>query len=156
MMKHVRIADQDFRLWTMLRQTTDVMFRARAKELSAFGTKPRQAAVLFAIEATGAQTRSDIARWLFREFHSIATLVDRMETEGLVKKVKGSKKNEGVRVVATEKGRQIYNLATKREAIHRIVSTLSEEEREQLFSCLQKLRDKSLLELGMQILPPWP
>jgi len=78
-----------------------------------------------------------------------------MEKEGLIRKVKDLDRKNLIRVVVTEKGQRAYEQSTKREVIHRIMSSLSEEERQQLSSCLQKLRSKALAEFDMER-PPFP
>ena len=114
-------------------------------------------AVLFAIQAIGEEaTPAEIARWLFREPHSISELLSRMERDGLVRRVKDLCRKNLVRIVLTEKGREVYHKSTKRELVCEIMSSLSEEERQQLRSCLQKLRDKALKELRIEHGIPFP
>ena len=55
-----------------------------------------------------------------------------------------------VRVALTEKGRKAYYQSTKRESIHNITSSLSEEECQQMLSYLKTLCDKALKGLGME------
>ena len=84
--------DKEYQLWALLRQTRDAVSRARGKELKEYGISGRQSSILFTIqliEQTGSiPTPAEIARWQFREPHTVSTLLKRMEREGLVKKVK--------------------------------------------------------------------
>jgi len=59
-----------------------------------------------------------------------------------------------VRVSITEKGQQAYDKSTRRKPIYKIISSLSEEERQQLRSCLEKLRNKAFKELIVEYKPP--
>jgi DNA-binding MarR family transcriptional regulator len=59
-----------------------------------------------------------------------------------------------VRVSITEKGQQAYHKSTRRKSIHRIISSLSEEERQKLRSCLEKLQNKAFKELIVEYKPP--
>ena len=54
-----------------------------------------------------------------------------------------------VRVELTKKGEQACNDAAKGESIRRIMTSLSENEHRQFISCLDKLRNRALEELGI-------
>ncbi len=112
---------------------------------------------MFIVNAIGRQaTPAEISRWLLREPHSTSGLINRMEKEGLVRKVKDLERKNMVRVAITEKGQQLYNQSTKRETIHRIMSTLVGEECGQMWECLRKLRDRAFEEIGIVHKPPFP
>ena len=156
-MKNYSFVDQDYELWVLLHQPRDAVFKAREKELSPYGISTMQAAVLFIILAIGNEaTPTEISRWLFREPHSVSNRLSRMEKEGLVTKVKDLHRKSLVRVALTEKGRQAYYQSAKRESIHQTMSSLSEEERQQLRSYLVKLRDQALKQLIRDLKPPFP
>jgi len=59
-----------------------------------------------------------------------------------------------VRVSITEKGQQAYHKSTMRKSIRKIMSSLSEEERQQLRSYLEKLQNKAFKELIVEHKPP--
>ena len=150
-------SDQDYNIWWLILHMRRTMYKARAKELFQYGITPEDAAALFAIHAIGYRaTPAEISRWLLRESHSTSELLTRMEKKGLVEKAKDLEKKNLVRVAITEKGEQSYLQSTKRESIHRIMSALSNEECQKLRSCLERLRDKALNELGIARKPPFP
>jgi len=156
-MEEISSMDEDFTLLTLLLQTRDIILRFREKELSRYGILPRQSSVLFNIQALGDEARPvELAQRMFREYHTISTILNRMEKDGLVRKVKDPDRKKAVRVVLTEKGQQAYQQSIKRESIHQVVSALSAKERQQLRSCLEKLRDEALKGLGMSRKPPFP
>ena len=150
----------DYQLWMLIAQMREAGYKARKKELHPFGLLPRQAAALGAIQAINAingwATPAQISRRLFREPHSITELLNRMERVGLIRKTKDLDKKNLVRVSLTEKGQQALDLSMKRGSIYRIMSSLSEEQRQQLTSCLRILLDKALEELRMDRTPPFP
>jgi len=154
--------DKEFKLWWLLNRTRDAMFKVRTRELRKAGISVRKAGALLIIKVLGNRAiLSEIARWMFKEPHSVSGLINRMEEEGLVKRVKDLEKKNLVRVEITEKGQQAYEYSVKREALHRIISALSEEERDQFGSCLVKLRNKALTDLATDTriidnLSPWP
>lgn len=154
--------DKEFKLWWLFNRTRDAMFKVRTRELRKAGISVRKAGALLIIKVLGDRAiLSEIARWMFKEPHSVSGLVNRMEEEGLVKRVKDLEKKNLVRVEMTEKGQQAYEYSVERETLHRVMSALSEEERDQFGSCLVKLRNKALEDLATDTriidnLPPWP
>jgi MarR family transcriptional regulator, organic hydroperoxide resistance regulator len=149
--------DQDYNLWVLLRQTRDAMVKARERELEKYGISSIQAAVLFTIQAIGAEaTPAEISRRLVREPHSVSGLLNRMERQGLITRVKDLPKRNMVRVVMTDKGREAYEQSTKRLSMHEIMSVLSEAERNQMWGYLERLRDKAMKLAGIGYELPFP
>ena len=149
--------DQDFRLWVLLHQTRDAIFKAREKELKPYGITTMECGVLFIVEAVGYKaTPAEISRWLYREPHSVSVLLSRMEKKGLIKKTKDLERKNLIRISLTEKGKQAHISCTKLKSVHNIVSTLSKEEYRQMASYLGKLRDSALKENGIEEGLPFP
>lgn len=149
--------DRDYNLWVLLHQTRDATYNAREKELRQYGISPMEAAVLFIIQAIGDEaTPAEISRWLFRKQHSVTALLVRMEKRGLVKKTRDLARKNMVRVTITEKGTQAYSNSANRDSIHKIMSTLSEEEHRQLSASLLKVRDVALKEIKIDYELPFP
>ncbi len=154
-MRELPVTDQDHELWWMILHLRRAMHKIRARELYEYGITPEEAAVLFVVQATGERaTPAEIARLLLREPHSVSALVSRMQAAGLVRKVKDLERRNLVRVALTEKGRQAYQQSTRREVVHRVMSCLSQEEREHLKKLLQKLCQQTFKELGLRQKPP--
>lgn len=149
-MKIFPFRDEDFLLWELIFHTRDAIFKARQKELAEYNILTRQSAVLSIVQAIGQEsTPAEISRRLLRESQTVSELLSRMEKQGLVKRVRDLRRKNQLRVMLTEKGLEVYNQSIKRESIHKIISVLSEEERQQLKSCLQKILVKALKELGL-------
>ena len=147
-MKDVLPVDTDYKLLWLLFRTRDAIWKAREKEVRQFGLRGRESAVLLIIDnISTVATPSEIARWLFREPHTASGLLRRMEQKGLVRMVKDLDRKNLIRAEPTPKGRKAYEQSLKREVIHSIMSSLSEKERQQLSSCLEKLLNKAVLEL---------
>ena len=148
--------DQDYRFWVLFRQTLDAILRAREKELSPYGISSMQAAALLAIETIGSKaTPAEISRWLFREPHSVSTLLKRMEKQGLVSRTKDLHRKNLIRVSLTEKGQRAFQQAERRESIRKVMSSLIKEELQQLESYLERLRSEAfkMLVRNMKVLP---
>ena len=143
--------DKDYELWVLLAQAREAMYKARQKELRLYNLSPRQSAVLFIIRAIGDKvTPAEISRWLLREPHSVSEIISRMEKQGLLKKVRDLYRKNLVRIELTEKGSEAYNQAIKRDSIHTIMSALSDEERRQFSTMLEKIRYRALKESWVQ------
>ncbi len=138
-------------LWTVLHQARDAVFKFREKELQKIGISTAIAEVLFTIEDIGYRaTPTEISSHLVREFHSVSSILSRMEKKGLVKKVNDLERKNLVRIYITDKGKQVYHEARKRESILNILSCLSETEVMQLALPLKKLRDEAIKSLGTE------
>ncbi len=149
--------DEDQDLWLLLTHTRYAIFRAREKELLRYGVSPEQVGLLFVVQALGNKaTPAALSRHIIRQPHTVSALVDRMAKRGLVKKVKDLDRKNLVRVVMTEKGQKTYELSTKRGPIHRIMNTLTEEEKKEFRGYLEKLLAKARKEIGLDRdeLPP--
>ena len=150
-MPDTSLANQEYRLWVRLHQARDAIYKAREKALKQFGISTMESAVLFSVKAIGSRaTPAEISRWIFREPHSVVGILNRMERKGLVRRAKDLDKKNQTRVMITEKGQQAYYQAAKIKSVSKIMSTISGEERQQLRSCLQKLRAAELKELGVE------
>ena len=156
-MRNSLFGDKDFTLWVLLRQAKDTVFKATEKELSQYGISPEQAGVLSIVQfLDNKATPAEISRWLLREPHTVSGILSRMEKKGLIRKTKDLDRKNLVRVTLTDKGQQAYLQSTKIESIGKIMSCLSEEECQQLSSCLKKLRGRAFKQLGVDTKPPFP
>ena len=139
--------DQDYELWLLLRRAGQAVKRNRDRELSQYGLSSVQAGVLVVVEELGDKAiPAEISRHVLREAHSVSSLLTRMETQGLVKKVRDLDKANLVRISLTDRGRQALRQSGKRESIRRVMSVLSEKERHALMSSLKKIRDEAIKE----------
>ncbi len=148
--------DQHYELWWLLIYTRRIIYHARRKELLKYGITSEEAALLWAVKSIGLKAKpAAIAQWLMRKPHSISGLVSRMEKRGLINKVYDLERKNWVRINLTEKGEKAYIGSLNRESIHKIFSSLSEEEEIQLQLCLLKLCKSGLEELDLEPEPPF-
>lgn len=159
--KYQSVADADtdlaFAVWSLLHQTTDVISRAREKELSQYNIALRQVAALRIINLLGEKaTPKQLAQSLFRKPHTISSILDRMDNEGLIVKHNDLARRNLIRVSLTEKGKQACRQAEKRESIHGILACLSDEEMRQLRSLLFRLRTRALEAMNVTVEPGLP
>jgi DNA-binding MarR family transcriptional regulator len=157
------LSNEKYFLWTLLNNSSEALMAARGKEIEKIGLTSTEHRVLLSIPLIKASrceivTPSELSRWLFRNRSTICELLSRMEKKGLIKRIiqPGRKKTYSIEI--TEKG---YNLREKgnREGlkfVYRAMSTLSEQELNQLRTIIGKLRAEALLELGLSNKPPFP
>jgi DNA-binding MarR family transcriptional regulator len=144
--------DSYFKTWWLLHQARDSTFRVRSRELSQYNITTEQSAILFIVKILNDQkmksTPGEISKWILREPHSVSKILTRMEKEDFINKIGGfgKKKNE-VHITLTEKGDQAYKKSLKRESVRGVLSCLSNEERRQFTSLLERVRDKALQDL---------
>ena len=156
-MTHNSPVDQDYDLWVLLNQVQSLMMNARDTELMEYGTTGMQAGVMFIINAVGEEIiPADISRWLLRKPATISGLLDRMEKAGLIQKARDLPRKNLIRIRLTEKGKQDYKKSLKRKSIHKTMSCLSEEERQQLAPILLKLRNSVTKVLRYREKGPYP
>ena len=156
-MKVFAPTDEDYNLWLFLAQVRAVMLMAREKEVSRYGITASQASVLFVINATGHKaTPAEISRWIFRKSPTVSGILNRMEKQGLVRRVKDLERKNKVRVELTEKGREVYNKVSVRESMHRIMASLDRKSRQHLDSCLETLRAATMRYLEEEKDMPFP
>ncbi len=138
--------DRDFDMFVLIHQARDATHKAREKELSQFGISTRECAAMHSIHVLGGNaTPADISRRTYREHHTVTALLHRMEKRGLIVKAKDSNRKNMWRVSLTEKGENAYHQSIdKRESIYTAMSSLPENKRQQLETCLRQVRDKAL------------
>jgi len=142
--------DEYYRLWLLLSQTRSAIFKVRHKKVGQY-LHPNQAAALVTVWALNGQvTPAILSRHLFLEPHTVSELIIRMEKKGLVEKNRDRKMGNVVRISITQKGREVCQQAMGQDLIRRIISALSDEQREQLGSYLKILYSEALKELGLE------
>jgi DNA-binding MarR family transcriptional regulator len=122
--------------------TRDIIRKVRQKELAPYGLNPDKAAVLQVIQNIGGSA-NDIARQILRQRHSAHELLRRMERSGLLKETGDIHRKNGVVFELTDKGREAYNHVVKRPLQHKIFSSLSNEQREDLVASLHIIYDRA-------------
>ena len=160
-MEDIQLEDKDFHVWVLLDRTRRLINKLRRKELKRYGISVPEAAVLFLIQAIAKHgslvTPAELSRWMVREPHSVSGILQRMVKKGFVIKRNSclDRKNL-VTVTLTEKGKSALRGAVERKSIHEVMSSLSDGEREQLMSLLDKLRGKTYNRLDIETKPPFP
>jgi len=149
--------EPDTVLWLLLDQVAHLFHKALETEIKPYGISLEQAAALAVINAIGdGATTGEVAQWLFLTPHSVSEMLTRMQKNGLVNKITERVNKRRKTLTLTAKGRQILEQTQKMETIHRLMSHLTEEQRQQMSSSLVLLRDKAIQDLALskQLLYP--
>lgn len=140
--------DKDYKLWILLHQTKDHIFKVRDSELKKFGISIAEAGTLYVIKAIGKTegkvTPSKIAKGMLRQHHTVTALLKRMERKGLITRNKDLDNKGTLSIGLTEKGETALKKSNTRNSLHRVMSVFSENEKEQLEEFLVKLRDTAI------------
>jgi DNA-binding MarR family transcriptional regulator len=156
-MYEMEFAETAMTTWTMLRQTYTAVNKVAEVKLAKVGLTPEKAAVLWACrDYPGTVTPAEIARLMFRENQTIAGLLNRMEKDGLVKRVPKRKGHPFTEVKLTERGRELCEpgIEVLKTLILALASDMSVEQQKRLQDELRPLRDKMLDALHMEVPRP--
>jgi len=149
--------DTSLTTYAMLRQTWAAVSKVAETKLAKVGLTPEQVAVLWACrDYPGTLIPAEISRLVFRENQTVAGLLNRMEKDGLVKRIPKRRGHPFTEVKITEKGEKACGpgIEVMKGLITKLMAALSAEKQEQLQSLLRVLRDRSLEELYIEAKPP--
>ena len=131
------------RLWLLLHRVRDGIVMCEDSIFGNYGLTTEQFSVLAAVKSRGdSLTPVQLAAILARKPNSVSTLVDRMVKAGLVRRTRDRKDRRTVNVSLTGKGEKALEPAAPAgwEFIQKILSPLSDKDREVLNSMLEVLR----------------
>ena len=150
-MKDSLFSDEEYNIWLILGHIHQALTKARERELHPHDITPEQADTLFCVQVLNDEaTLNTLSRCMIREHHTVTALINRMEGKGLVNKgIPATNRKTSTKVKLTKRGKKAYKVAADRKSIHRAMSVLSAEEKEQLRRILEKLRHAALKELAV-------
>jgi len=152
-MYDLEFSDTAMTTWAMLRQAWTAVNKMAEVRLAKVGLTPEKAAILWLCrDYSGTLTPAEIARYLFRENQTIAGLLNRMEAEGLVKRVPKRKGHPYTEVRLTPKGQEVCGPGVEayKRAVTSAMSSIPRKEQKALQETLRALRDKMAEELHME------
>lgn len=144
----VKFAFEESRLmtWLLCHQTFNLVSKCEDVMFAKVGITTQQHAVLMSIKyINDPVTPTDVARWLDRNTNAITLIIDRMEKDDLVKRVRDLRDRRSLRLVITQKGKELLEQATvpSWELVQEILSCLSEEELKTFNRIMGKVREKA-------------
>lgn len=130
-MNDFQILDPVINAYVLLLNTSDIVSRHAEIELSKLGITPTQYAVLVTLKfCPKPPTLTELSQRLFRTKNSLTTVIDNMERDGLVKRVRDNADRRAIRVMATEEGVKLFESvrAPSRDLVYQIMSCYEEED----------------------------
>jgi DNA-binding MarR family transcriptional regulator len=134
-------------LWILLSHTAYAVSRQREMEVARAGITIEQHAILHVLLIKDGRNIADISAVRLRQHNSIFMLINRMEKQGLVTKVKYPK-NKEYKIYISDKGRQVYQTATIK-SLEATFSALSAEDQQKLSQSLKLILLRSLSLQGV-------
>ncbi|MGD0780029.1 MAG: MarR family transcriptional regulator [Dehalococcoidales bacterium] len=145
-----KITDKEYDLWILMSRVYHLIAMLRKLELAKYEILPVQSYILFIIKALGNETTpSNISECVYQQRSSISDILNRMVRQGLIKKVHKAKGNKRVIVSLTSDGESALKLSQNRNYLHKVMSSLTLEEKQQLESAMEILRDAAINELAV-------
>ncbi|MFC1951104.1 MarR family winged helix-turn-helix transcriptional regulator [Chloroflexota bacterium] len=139
-----------YEIWLLIQRTSYDIRRLREYDLRmSAGITISQAAALRALTTVKqAITPTELSRILHRAPHTIHELINRMEREGLVRKVKLSPWKRKTFIEVTEHGKEMHHKTKSLDVVYDVIASLSPNKQKSLEDCLQTLRKKALTDLA--------
>jgi DNA-binding MarR family transcriptional regulator len=145
--KYVPFAGRDYNLRMLLYLTEMAVNEARHAQVTEIGLTRGEADLLFLVQCLGeSATPASLSRWLNRKPPTISEHLDHMQAKGLLKRQAMRGDNKSKRVVLTRKGQALLQRAMEHDIIATIMRSLSEEEHQELWHLLEKLKDSALAQ----------
>jgi DNA-binding MarR family transcriptional regulator len=138
MEKQALVPNQD--LWLLMGKIHHKRILLRQRELSVYNIPTRQLYMLHLIRDLGSKTTiAEIARTVERKVDVISRQMVSMEKDGLIKRTKAVPKSRLLKIELTERGLELAKISGKSAAMDKIISVLGTEERQQLYSLLNRM-----------------
>jgi DNA-binding MarR family transcriptional regulator len=138
MEKQALVPNQD--LWLLMGKIHHKRILLRQRELSVYNIPTRQLYMLHLIRDLGSKTTiAEIARTVERKVDVISRQMVNMEKDGLIKRTKAVPKSRLLKIELTERGLELAKISGKSAAMDKIISVLGTEERQQLYSLLNRM-----------------
>jgi DNA-binding MarR family transcriptional regulator len=127
-------------LWLLMGKIHHKRILLRQRELSEYNIPTRQLYMLHLIRDLGSQTTiSEIAKIVERKTDVISRQMISMEKDGLIKRTKAAPKSRLLKIELTDKGIELAKISGKSKVMDKIISVLKPEERQQLYSLLNRM-----------------
>lgn len=142
-----KFAAESLTAYAQLRHTWFAINKVIELKLLEVDSTPESIAVLWACrDYPGPLHPAEIARLVFRAPHTVAAMLNRMEKEGLIVRIRKRQGHPFTEVKLTAKGRKLCSprVAVLKDVIAEIMSAMSDEELAQLVELTRPLQTKAL------------
>ena len=134
-------ADLALTMWVKLARASTTFGRLAGKDIEQHGLTQPQFGVLEMLGHLGPLTTGDIVKRMLVTGGCVTVILDNLEKEGLVERIRSSEDRRVVTVKVTSKGETTFTSIFRKHAdrVAQLASVLSEEEQIQLSTLLKKL-----------------
>ncbi len=138
-MQDIPFKNADYELWLQFSGTQAAISQARQKKVGRYVHHNQAAALVIIWREEGMATPGFVSKALFLKNHSVSELLTRLEKKGLIEKTRDKIQGNIVRLSITPKGKEYCTRVTQADFIIRVMSSLSEEQKQQLQEILHTL-----------------
>jgi len=142
--------NREYNLLMLAGLTVNAILKARQNQVKELGLTTSQFHLLMLASELGEEAfPAEIARWMMLKPPTVSSLCNRMERDGLIvrRSYKNNKKLK--RITITKKGEEaLVHLSNEKDILTTIMNSLSQEEYQQLWILLEKLKGVALSLAG--------
>lgn len=139
--RYGRKADLALTMWVKLARASTTFGRLTAKDIDQYGLTQPQFGVLEMLGHLGPLTIGDIGKRMLVTAGCITVILDNLEKDGLVERIRSGEDRRVINVQLTAKGQATFKRIFRKHAkrVTELASVLKEEEQAQLSDLLKKL-----------------
>lgn len=128
-------------LWVKLARTFSVFSKKTFEEIRTYGLTTPQFSVLECLGHIGSMTIGDLSEKMLISSGNGTVIVDNLEKEGLVQRIRATTDRRVIKVELTEMGKDLFNniFSSHADHISKLTRALTTEEQETLSHLLKKL-----------------
>jgi len=150
-MTKAKMDKQRLRAFLSLIRFNDVATRYMAVEFMKHGSSSMRMVLMNALFVNGgSMSPTELSKRIFRTRHSITSMVDTLERQGLVRREPNAKDRRSINVTLTSQGRQLFKrmVPVGYEISQRALSCLDNDEVVVLKTLLKRVREHLLDEIA--------
>lgn len=136
-----RKADAALTMWVKLARAFSVFNRKTEEQIRSFGLTQAQFGALECLGHKGTQTLGELCKKQLVSGGNMTVVIDNLEREGLVERVRSTEDRRAIQVHLTPKGKALFEKVFPVHAAYvaELASVLTEKEQQQLGDLLKKL-----------------
>lgn len=133
--------DQALSLWVKLSRAAATFGKKASDQIQTTGLTQSQFGVIETLGHLGGMTMCEISRKMLVSGGNMTVVVDNLEKQGLVERVRSKEDRRAIRISLTPAGKQVFERIFPEHAAYvtRLASALSSKEQQTLAALLKKL-----------------
>ncbi|MFN8670916.1 MAG: MarR family transcriptional regulator [Candidatus Sericytochromatia bacterium] len=128
-------------LWVKLARAYTVFSKKTFEQIKTNNLTPPQFAVLECLGHLGSMTIGEISKKILVSSGNSTVIIDNLERDGLVERIRGSNDRRVIKIALTEKGSKLFDdiFSSHADYVGKLASILSTDEQKELANLLKKL-----------------